>query len=138
MQFIFHAFWSYKAGLLCFLDQQALLLITFLWPSFSGFSEFLDLFPNKLFYWDLLGLCLRADRVPKISWIITKCLVIYLATLDFSHSDQINHPTKSMRRILWRHWHPTVPYLLCPTSRTMGHQAFLVLNWGYDPKKALN
>ena len=45
--FIFYAFWPYKAGLPCFFDQQALLLITLFRPSFSGLSEFLDLFRNK-------------------------------------------------------------------------------------------
>ena len=49
--FIFHAFWPYKVGLPCFLNQQALLLITFLRPSFSGLLKFPDLFLNKLFYW---------------------------------------------------------------------------------------
>ena len=136
--FILHAFWPYKAGLSCFLDQQALLLITLLRSSFSGFSEFPDLFPNKLFCWELLALCPRADHVPTILWIITKCFVIRLAAPDFSCSDRINHLTKFMRRILWRRWHPTVLYLLHSASCAIGHQALLVPNWGYDLKKALD
>ena len=135
---IFYAFWPYKAGLPCFFDQQAVLLIILLRPTFSGFSKFLDLFPNKSFCWEFLALCPRADRVPTISWIITKCLVIYVAALDFSHSDQINYLTRFMRRTLWRRLYPTVPYLLHPASRVIGYQALLVLNKGYDPKKALD
>ena len=98
----------------CFLDQQALLLITLLRPSFSGLSEFSDLFPNKSFCWELLGLCPRADRVPTISWIITKCLFIHLAASDFFYSDRINHPTRSKRRTLWKCQHPRRPPPLPP------------------------
>ena len=126
--FIFHAFWPYKAGLPCFHNHHALLLITLFRPSFSGLLEFLDLFPNKLFCWKLLGLCLRADCVLTVSWIIIKCFVIYLAALDFSHDDQINHPIRSMRRTLWRRQYPIVPYLLCLASYAIGYQAILVPN----------
>ena len=128
LQFIFHAFWPYKAGLLYFFDQQALLLMTFLRPSFSGLSKFPDLFPNKPFCWELLGLCPRANRVPTIPWIIIEYLVIHFAALDFSYSDRITHPTRSMHRTLWRRQHPTVPCLLRLASRAIGHQAFLVPN----------
>ena len=121
--FIFYAFWPYKAGLLCFLNQQTFLLITLLRPSLSGLSEFPDLFPNKLFCWKLLGFCPRADHIPTISWIITECLVIYLAASDFSHSNRINHPTRFMHRSLWKRRHPIMPYLLRPASRAIGHQA---------------
>ena len=136
--FIFHAFWPYKTGLPCLLNQQAFLLITLFRTSFSGFSEFPDLFSNKPFCWELLGLCLRVNCVSTISWIITKCLAIHLAALDFSQSDRINHPTRSMRRTLWKRQYPTVLYLLRSASRAIGHQVFLVPNWGYDPKKALD
>ena len=64
--FIFHAFWPYKAGLLCFFNQQILLLITLFRLNLSGLSEFLNLFSNKPFYWKLLGLCLRANYIPTI------------------------------------------------------------------------
>ena len=98
--FIFYAFWPYKAGFSCFLNQQALLLITLLRSSFLRLSEFPDLFLNKPFCWELLGLCLRADCVPTILWIITEYLVIHIAALDFSCSDRINHPTRSICRTL--------------------------------------
>ena len=124
--FIFYAFWPYKAGLPCFLV---------LWPYKAGLSCFLICF---LFCCKLLGLCLRADCVSTILWIIIECLAIYLAAFGFSRSDRINHLTKSMRRTLWRRWHPTVPYLLHPAIPAIGHQTLLVSNWGYDPKKALD
>ena len=127
-----------KQAFHAFLDQQAFLLITLLRPSFSGILKFPDLFPNKPFFWELLSLCSKANCVLTILWIITKCFAIYLAASHFSYSDQINHPTRSMRRMLWRCWNPTVPYLLRPASRAIGHQTFLVPNWGYDPKKALD
>ena len=40
--------------------------------------------------------------------------------------------------MLERSWYPIVPYLLRQPSRTIGHQAFLVPNWGDNPKKALD
>ena len=107
--FIFHVFWPYKVGLPCFL--------TF-WPYKAGLPYFLICFP---FCWELLGLCLGADRVSTISWIITECLAIYFTASDFSHNDWINYPTKSMHRTLWRHQYSTVPYLLRPASYTIGH-----------------
>ena len=137
--FIFYAFWPYKAGLLCFLVfwlYKAGFPCFFIFrPYKAGLPCFLIYFP---FCWELLGLYLRADYIPTISWIITECLAIHFAALDFSCSDRINHPTRSMRRTLWKRRHPTVPYLLRPASRAIGHQDFLVLNWGYDPKKALD
>ena len=115
--FIFHAFWPYKAGLSCFLA---------LWPYKAGLPCFLTLWPYKAdlpcflicipFCWELLDLCSRANLVPTIPWIITECLAIYLAASDFSRSDQINHPTISMRKTLWRRRYPIVPYLLCLAS----------------------
>ena len=119
--FIFYIFWPYKASRPCFLDQQAFLLITFFKPSLLSLSEFFDLF---LFCWELLGLCSRVDCVPTIPWIITECLAIYLAAWDFSCSDRINHPTRSMRKTLWKRQHPIVPYLLHPASRAIRHQNF--------------
>ena len=98
----FFAFWPYKVGLPCFFHQQTLLLITLFRPSLSGFSKFLDLFLNKPFYWEFLDLCPKADCIPTIPWIITKCLIIHLAASNFFHSNQINHPTRSMCRTLWR------------------------------------
>ena len=86
--FIFHAFWPYKVGLSCFLA---------LWPYKVGFSCFLIYFP---FCWELLGLYPRADCVPTILWIITECLAIYFTASDFSCSNRINHPTRSMHRTL--------------------------------------
>ena len=136
--FIFYAFWPYKASLPCFINQQALLLITFFRFSLSGFSEFSDLFPNQPFCWELLGLCPRVGRVSTIPWIITECLIIHFVAMDFSHNDRITHPIRSMCRTLWKRRHPTVPYLLYLTSREIGYQAFLVLNWGYNLKKALD
>ena len=137
--FIFHAFWSYKAGLPCFLA---------LWPYKAGLPCFLTFWPYKAglpyflicfsFCWELLDLCPRAHCVPTILWIITECLVIHFAASNFSRSDRINHPIRSMRSTLWRRRHPTVPYLLRPASRAIGHQTLLVSNWGYDPKKALD
>ena len=124
--FIFHAFWPYNASLPCFFA---------FWPYKAGLPCFLICFP---FCYKLLGLWPKADRIPAISWIITKCLAIHPAASDFSHSDRINHPTRSMHRTLWRRWRPTMPYLLHPASRAIGNQTFLVLNWGYDPKKALD
>ena len=120
--FIFHVFWPYKAGLPCFLAlwpyKAGLLCFLTLWPYKAGFPCFLICFP---FCWELLDLCPRANRVPTIPWIITKCLTIHLAASNFSHSDRINHPTRSMRRTLWRHWHLIVMYLLHPASRAIGH-----------------
>ena len=133
--FIFHAFWPYKACLPCFFDQQAFLLITLFRPSLSGLSEFSDLFSNKPFCWELLGFCPRVNRVSTIFWIITKYLVIHLAALDFSHNDRIIHPTRSLRKTLWRRQHLTVPYLLRPASRAIGHQVLLVSNWGMIQRK---
>ena len=107
--FIFHIFWPYKADLPCFL---------ILWPYKVVLPCFLICFP---FCWELLGLYPRADRIPAIPWIITECLAIYLAALDFSRSDRINHQTRSMRRALWRRQYLTVLYLLRPASRAIGH-----------------
>ena len=137
--FIFHAFWPYKAGLSCFLVfwpyKAGLLCFFAFWLYKACFPYFLICFP---FYWELLGLCLRVNWVPTISWIITEYLTIYLAALDFFYSDQINHPTRSMHIMLLKCRHPIVPYLLRPASRAIGHQTFLVPNWGYDPKKVLD
>ena len=120
--FIFHAFWPYKADLPFFLAlrpyKAGFPCFFALWPYKAGLPCFLICFP---FYWEPLGLCSRVDRVPTIFWIITKCLVIYLAALDFFCSDQINHPTRSMRKTLWKRWHLTMQYLLHPASRAIGH-----------------
>ena len=120
--FIFHVFWPYKTGFLCFLA---------LWPYKAGLPCFFTLRPYKAglpcflicfpFCWELLGLCPRADHIPTIPWIITKCLTLHLTALDFFCSDRINHPMSFMRRTLWRRRHPTVPYLLRPASRAIGH-----------------
>ena len=134
--FIFHAFWPYKAGLPSFLDQQALLLITLLRPSFSGFSKFLDLFSNKPL--EAPKPLLKSGFCPNNFWIMTEYFVIHFLALNFSYSDRINHPTRSKYRTLWQRWHSTVPYLLYPASHSIGYQAFLVPNWRYDLKKALN
>ena len=137
--FIFHAFWPYKAAFLCFLIfwsyKAGLLCSLAFWPYKVGLPCFLICFP---IYWELLGLCPRADRVPTIPWIITECLAIYFVVLDFFCSDRINHPTRFICKMQWRHWHPTVQYLPRPARRAIGQQTFLVPNWGYDPKKALN
>ena len=111
--FIFHAFWPYKTGLPCFLVR---------WPYKAGFPCFLALQPFKAgfpcfmicfpFCSELLGFCPRADRVRTILWIITECLALNLAASDFSCSDWINHPTRFMRKTLWRCRYPRVPYLL--------------------------
>ena len=120
--FIFYTFWPYKAGLPCFLAlwsyKTGLPCFLALWPYKAGLSCFLICFP---FCWELLGLCLRADYISTIPWIITKYLAIHLAASNFSCSDRINHPTRSMRTTLWRRQHPIVPYLLCPASRAIGH-----------------
>ena len=137
--FIFHAFWPYKVSLPCFLAlwpyKASLPCFFTFWPYKAGLSCFLICFP---FCWELLGLCPRADCILIIPWIIIECLVIYLAALDFSRSDRINHSMRSMHRTLWKRRHPTVPYLLRLASRAIGHQTLLVLNWGYDLKKALD
>ena len=124
--FIFYTFWPYKAGILCFLA---------FWFYKAGLPCFLICFP---FCWELLGLCQRVDRVPTIPWIMTKCLTIHFAASDFSCSNRINHPTRSMHRMLWRRWYPTMPYMLCSASRAIGYQALLVPSWGYNPKKTLD
>ena len=120
--FIFHAFWPYKAGLPCFLAlwpyKAGLPCFFALWPYKAGLPWFLICFP---FCWKLLGLCLRADYVLTIPWMITECLAIHLAALNFFRSDRINHPTRSMCRTLWRRRHPTVPYLLHPASRVISN-----------------
>ena len=133
--FIFYAFWPYKTGLLCFLAfwpyKAGLPCFLALWPYKAGFPCFLALWPYKAglscfliyfpFCWELLGLCPKADRIQTIPWIITECFALQLAALDFSYSDRINHPTRSMRRTLWRHRHPKVPYFLRLASRAIGH-----------------
>ena len=120
--FIFYVFWPYKASLLCFLVfwlYKVGLPCFFAFRSYkAGLLCFLICFP---FYWKLLGLCSRADRVPKIPWIITECLAINLMASDFCCSDRINHSTKSMCKMLWKCWYPTVPYLLHSASHTIGH-----------------
>ena len=120
--FIFHAFWPYKAGLpyfLAFWPYKAGLLYSFVFkPYKAGLQWFLICFS---FCCELLGLCLRADRVLTIPWIITEYLAIYFAALDFFCSDRINHPTRFMRRTLWRRQHPTVPYLLRPASYAISY-----------------
>ena len=120
--FIFHAFWPYKTGLPCFLAfwpyKASLLCFLAFRPYKAGLLCFLICFP---FCWELLSLCPRADRILTIPWIITESLAIHLAALKFSSSDRINHPTRFMRRTLWRRWHLTVPYLLCLASRAIGY-----------------
>ena len=120
--FIFYAFWPYKTGLpsflACWLYKAGVPCFFALWPSKAGFPCFLICFP---FCWELLGLYPRADRVPTIPWIITECLALHLAALDFFYSDRITHPTKFMRRTLWRRRHLTVPYLLRLASHAIGH-----------------
>ena len=133
--FIFYAFWPYKAGLPCFLAlwpyKAGLPCFFALWPYKTGFPCFLALWPYKVglpcflicfpFCWELLGLCPRADRVPTIPWIITKCFAIHFAALGFFRSNRINHLIRSMCKTLWRRRHPTLPYLLHSASRTIGH-----------------
>ena len=131
--FIFHIFWPYKAGLPCFLAllpyKVGLLCFLALWPHKAGLPCFLALWPYKAglsyflicftFCWELLGLCPRADRVLTILWIIIEYLAIHFAASGFFCSDQITHPTRSMRRTLWRRRHSIVPYLLRLASRAI-------------------